>query len=135
MSVSRSDSKQTVAELAPLLIVKDIDCAIEFYREKLAFVVAGTWEPDGQVQWCRLERDESVIMLQQACDEDGPADGRGRGVVFYFNCQDANAEHARLAKSGLQLDPPQLAFYGMNQLYLRDPDGYELCFQNPTEES
>jgi uncharacterized glyoxalase superfamily protein PhnB len=72
-------------------------------------------------------------MLQQANKEDGPAAARGRGVIFYFECESANGVHAELVANGLKLDPPQLAFYGMNQLYLKDPDGYELCFQNRVE--
>ena len=72
-------------------------------------------------------------MLQEACDEDGSSAGRGRGVTFYFHCEDADREHARLAQLGLKLAPPEIAFYGMNQLHLTDPDGYELCFQNAVE--
>ncbi len=119
-----------VKELAPLLIVEDIARSVDFYCQKLGFKMTLNWEPDGNLQWCRLERDDSALMLQQACDEDGSPEGRGRGVHFYFNCEDANAEHARLAGCGLKLDPPQVTFYGMNQLYLTDPDGYEHCFQN-----
>ena len=26
-------------------------------------------------------------------------------------------------------NPPKVAWYGMKQLYLTDPDGYGLCFQ------
>lgn len=119
-----------IHELAPLLIVGDIARSVEFYVGKLGFQVTMNWEPDGQLQWCRLERDSSALMLQQACEEDGSSVGRGRGVLFYFNSQDANAEHARLVAAGLSVQPPKVAFYGMNQLYLTDPDGYELCFQN-----
>ncbi len=71
-------------------------------------------------------------MLQQAGDEDGPADGRGRGVGFFFICDDANALYDELLTTGLRLAPPIVAFYGMNQLFVKDPDGYELCFQNAT---
>jgi uncharacterized glyoxalase superfamily protein PhnB len=69
-------------------------------------------------------------MLQQACEEDGPAGGRGRGVGFYFHCDDADAIHAELSTRGLALAAPTVAFYGMKQLYFKDPDGYELCFQS-----
>ncbi len=119
-----------VQEIVPLLRVEDIARSVDFYCAKLAFAMTMNWESDGKLQWCRLERDGAALMLQRACDEDGSPDGRGRGVEFYFNCEDANAEHARLAGCGLKLDPPKVAFYGMNQLYLKDPDGYELCFQN-----
>jgi hypothetical protein len=30
---------------------------------------------------------------------------------------------------GLKLDPPKMAWYGMKQLYLTDPDGFGICFQ------
>ena len=123
-----------VQELVPLLIVQDITRSVDFYCEKLNFKMTMNWEPDGKLQWCRLERDGSALMLQQACDEDGSPEGRGAGVSFYFNCGDADAEHARLAGGGLKLDPPKVAFYGMNQLYLTDPDRYELCFQSVVQD-
>ena len=123
-----------VQTLVPLLVVEDIARSVEFYCEKLAFTMTANWEPEGKLQWCRLERDGAALMLQQACDEDGVPPGCGRGVHFYFTCLDANAEYSRLADCGVSLNPPNLAFYGMNQLYLKDPDGYELCFQNVAPE-
>ncbi len=125
----------SVHELAPLLFVEDIRRSVEFYCNKLVFKMTTNWQPDGNLQWCRLERDSVALMLQQACDEDGSPEGRGRGVHLFFNCDDADAEFARLAGAGLKLAPPKVAFYGMNQLFLTDPDGYELCFQNVATES
>lgn len=122
-----------VRELVPLLFVEAIERSLAFYRDRLGFELTQSWEPEGKLAWCRLERGGAAIMLQQACDEDGPAAGRGRGVGFFFLCDDAAALHAELAAGGLELPPPQIAFYGMQQLYLRDPDGYELCFQNQVD--
>lgn len=117
--------------LTPLLIVAEMPRSLGFYRDQLGFRITQDWSPDDRLAWCRLERDGALLMLQQACDEDGPAEGRGRGVVFYLSCADANAEYERMRDLGLNVAPPQVAFYGMNQLVLTDPDGYELCFQNP----
>ncbi len=122
-----------IQELVPLLIVEDMDRSLGFYRDRLGFAVVRTWEPDGRIAWCRAERDGVAIMLQEACDEDGPAEGRGRGTALFLHCDDANVEHQRLGKLGLELAPPQVAFYGMNQFFLTDPDGYELCFQNDVQ--
>jgi lactoylglutathione lyase len=122
-----------VRELVPLLAVEDINRSVIFYESKLGFSIAMKWEPEGKLEWCRLERDGSAVMLQQACEEDGPAVGRGRGVGFFFNCDDVDAMHAELVANGLNVDPPKLAFYGLNQLFVTDPDGYELCFQSPQE--
>jgi uncharacterized glyoxalase superfamily protein PhnB len=119
-----------VRELVPLLYVEAIDRSLAFYRDKLGFVVTGSWEPNGKLAWCRLQQLGTAIMLQQACDEDGPAAGRGRGVAFFFTCDSAERVYAHLTGRGLALEPPRVAFYGMNQLFVTDPDGYTLCFQN-----
>lgn len=128
-----SQPSATIRELVPLLFVDDIDRSAAFYRDKLGFETSLKWEPDGKLGWCRLERDGSAVMLQQACEEDGPSEGRGRGVGFFFNCNDAETIHAEFAARGLEVDPPKTAFYGMNQLFVTDPDGYELCFQSAVE--
>lgn len=130
--MSQDPPSTRVEDLTPLLFVSDIEASTAFYRDKLGFQIAETWKPNGKLAWCRLERGGAAVMLQQAGEEDGPAENRGCGVVFYFLCVDAEALYGELSDAGLQLQAPQVAFYGMNQLYLTDPDGYQLCFQNPT---
>lgn len=125
-----AERETTVREIVPLLFVEDVVRSAAFYGEQLGFEIVNKWEPEGKLNWCRLERDGCALMLQQACEEDGPAEGRGRGVGFFFNCGDVDAMHAELCRSGLVVAAPKLAFYGMNQLFLKDPDGYELCFQS-----
>ena len=122
-----------ISELVPLLYVDDVDLSVAFYRNKLGFQLAMAWEPDGKLTWCRLERAGAAVMLQQEDEEDGPAAQRGRGVALFFNCDDAEALHGELGANGLSLAPPELAFYGMNQVFVKDPDGYELCFQSARE--
>ncbi len=121
-----------VKGLTPLLFVDDINRSLAFYTNLLGFELKQKWEPEGKLAWCLIARGGAELMLQQACEEDGLAAGRGRGVGFYFACNDADAMHAEFLANGLTLDPPKVAFYGMKQLFVKDPDGYELCFQNPT---
>jgi uncharacterized glyoxalase superfamily protein PhnB len=123
----------TIRELVPLLFVQDILRSAAFYQERLGFELTQKWEPDGKLGWCRLARDGSAVMLQQANDEDGPPAGRGRGVCFYFNCDDVQAIFAEITERGLTIQPPVAAFYGLNQVFVTDPDGYELCFQSACE--
>jgi uncharacterized glyoxalase superfamily protein PhnB len=124
----------TIQELVPLLFVEDIIRSAAFYQQRLGLELTMKWEPAGKLSWCRLERGGAALMLQQALpEEDGPAEGRGRGVGFYFNCDDANAMCAVLSSRGLAVAAPQASFYGMNQLFVKDPDGYELCFQSVIE--
>jgi uncharacterized glyoxalase superfamily protein PhnB len=121
----------TVRELVPLLFVQDIERSVAFYRNGLGFEVCARWAPDGKLAWCRIQRDASAVMLQQASEEDGPAEGRGRGTGFFFICDDVDALYSELSARGVQVGPPQVAFYGMKQIFMADPDGYELCFETP----
>lgn len=120
-------------ELVPLLFVEDVDRSLAFYRDQLGFDVTQTWEPADRIEWCRIERNGVAVMLQRACEGDGPAEGHGRGVAFYFHCEDATAEYERLTAAGIEVEPPTVAFYGMKQLFVSDADGYELCFQNEVQ--
>jgi uncharacterized glyoxalase superfamily protein PhnB len=122
-----------VRQLVPLLAVTDLQRSVEFYRDRLGFGLTGQAENEGKMFWCRTARDGSVIMLQEAEEEDGPAKGFGRGISFYFVCDDADAMYAELTSRGLQLDPPSVAYYGMKQVVVPEPDGYFLCFESAVE--
>ena len=121
----------TLQRLVPLLVAEDHAASVAFYAERLGFRVMHTWDPDGKLAWCQIEREGAALMLQQACPgEDHLSPGRAEGVWFYFNCDDVDAMHAELASRGLTVAPPTVAFYGMKQAFVRDPDGYMLCFQS-----
>jgi predicted enzyme related to lactoylglutathione lyase len=87
--VSTAEQSVTVRHVWPLLAVEKVERSIAFYRDMLGFSVAGRADVDGRPFWCRLERGGAAIMLQRADEEDGPVRGRGRGITFYFVCDDA----------------------------------------------
>lgn len=121
-----------VHETVPLLVVSDISASIAFYCDGIGFEMAGKWEPGGELAWCRLQLGGAGLMLQQECDADAPAAERGKGVVFYFICEEADAVYDTIKARGMQATEPAVAFYNMKQTFVTDPDGYELCFENPT---
>jgi glyoxylase I family protein len=121
-----------VHELVPLLFVDDIQLCVGFYVDKLGFKVEAKWEPDGALAWCKLRRDGSALMLQLATEEDRPANERGGGVYFYFDCEDVDGMYAEVVARGLKVKPPKAAHYGQTQISVRDPGGYYLWFQSPT---
>ena len=129
-----TERNAVVRQIWPLMVVQDVRRSIEFYRDRLGFTLVGSAESDGKVFWCRMERDGSAVMLQQAEEEVGPAEGRGRGVSLYFVCDDAATMYAELTGRGLQLHPPSVAHYGMKQLFVPEPDGYSICFESPTKD-
>lgn len=132
-----------IAGMTPLLQVYDMLEALAFYRDVLGFEVeAASPEvdaPEGRFShWVTLERDGVSIMLNTAYDEgERPASRvdiqqRAHGdVCLYFACADVDAVYDELRSLIPDLAAPSNAPYGMRQLYLRDPDGYALCFQAP----
>ena len=130
--MAKTEQTSTVRQLWPLLAVRDINRSVQFYCEQLGFTLAcDDGKPDKQMGWCRLECGRASIMLQQSRDDNGMT--RGRGVCFYFICDDADAIYAELSARGLQLEAPRVAYYGMKQLFVPEPDGYAICFESPTE--
>ncbi len=130
-SMTVSSQSATLQQLWPLLTVEDIQRSIAFYRDRLGFEVVAEAKSDNKTYWCRLARQGCSLMLQQAeLAEDGPAEGRGRGITLYFVCDDTDAMHAELVDRGLSLALPQDAYYGMRQLFVPEPDGYAICFES-----
>lgn len=120
----------SVETTVPLLVVSDIERSMRFYRDGVGFSVERHWAPDGHVAWCWLSLGGASIMLQQAEPGDRPGAG---GITLYLLCADADEVHAELVRRGTEAAAPEVAFYGMKQVHLRDPDGYALCFESPVD--
>jgi glyoxylase I family protein len=127
-----------VEGMTPLLEVFDIATSLRFYREVLGFQIvttdANTKAPDHDWVWLRLQ--DVDLMLNTAYEyEQRPAAPDPKRVAahhdtcLYFGAPDVEAVYADLRQKGLNLKSPKVAPYGMKQLYLTDPDGYNLCFQ------
>jgi glyoxylase I family protein len=129
-----------VKGVAPLVQVFDMPRSIRFYRDLLGFRViscskAKSADAD-DVDWVLLQLSNAEIMLNTAYDPDdvpeAPEPGRWSGhqdTCLYFGCPDVDGAHQHLVSQGLEIAPPKVAWYGMKQLYLKDPDGFGICFQ------
>lgn len=126
--------------VAPLVQVFDMPRSIRFYRDMLGFSVTGKSDPmsddPDDVNWVMLQLCDATVMLNTAYDPDdvpdAPEPGRWSGhqdTTLYFGCPDVDAAYQYLVSKGLDVKPPKVAWYGMKQLYLTDPDGFGLCFQ------
>ena len=125
-----------VRGLAPLVEVFDMPTSLDFYRDKLGFRVTGDSGQGDESGWVKLELGDSTIMLNTAYDDgmrpDAPDPQRNaahRDTCIYFGCPDVDGAYEHMRHNDLDPEPPSVAPYGMKQLYLRDPDGYGLCFQ------
>lgn len=125
-----------VRGLSPLLEVFDMPTSLAFYRDKIGFRITGDSGQGDESGWVMLQLGDSTIMLNTAFDEgerpDAPDPARiaaHRDTCIYFGCPDPDAAYEHLLANGIEAKPPQVAPYGMKQLYVTDPDGYNLCFQ------
>ena len=125
--------------MAPLLQVFDMPTSIAFYRDVLGFEVAATSKPGAEnFDWALLRLNGMELMLNTAYEEDSrpPEPDRARiaahdDTAIYFGCPDVDAAYAHLRSRAENVKEPKVAPYGMKQLYVHDPDGYNLCFQWP----
>jgi len=129
-----------ITGLAPLLEVFDMPTSLDFYSRVLEFGVVRNAGPPNDIGWALLRRDGFELMLNTAYElPERPASPDPKRVAahadttLYLSCPDVDAVFAHLQTQGLDVRPPTIAPYGMKQLYLRDPDGYALCFQWPAE--
>jgi len=121
----------------PLLQVFDLQTSLRFYCDVIGFEVVDKTDQDW---WAMIRLGEATLMLNTAY-EDGerPASAdpnRVRGhndVSLYFEFQDLGRLHAHLRSKGCVATPPAKTSYGLMQMSVKDPDGYELCFTAPLE--
>ena len=129
-----------VQGVSPLLQVFDMPTSIRFYRDVLGFRITGISRPmsddPDDVNWVMLQLGEGTVMLNTAYEKEYrpstpiPEQVRSHDdTCLYFGCPDVDGAFSYLSSKGLQLKPPEVAHYGMKQLYLKDPDGFGLCFQ------
>lgn len=132
-----------VESVCALLQVFDMPASVRFYRDVLGFEIVHTSERDGdQFDWGWLRLNNADLMLNTAYEQEyRPAQADAARVAahndtcLYFGCPDVDAAYRRLREHGVEVEEPKVAPYGMKQLYVSDPDGYNLCFQWPVEET
>src|SRR5580698_2307224 len=132
-----------LAGATTLLSVYDMPEAIRFYCGILGFQIVNSSPeieaPEGRYfHWAWLRLGGVNLMLNTAYDSgerpkerDAARWGGHADTCLYIDCSDVEGAYGYLTSKGLSLDRPRVAPYGMKQLHVRDPDGYQLCFQTP----
>ena len=124
--------------IAPMMEVFDMPTSLGFYRDKLGFKLTGDSGQGDNSGWVMLELGDATIMLNTQYDDgerpDAPDPVRAKfhhDTCVYFGCPDVDAAYEHLRANGIACSPPEIAQFGMKQLYVTDPDNYNLCFQWP----
>jgi len=129
-----------IRSMTPLLSVFHMATSLEFYRDVLGFEVGATSGNGDDSSWVWLRLGEINLMLNDQNElghvPDSPPADRTKwhhDTCLYFGCPDPDAAYEYLRSKGINCEKPNIAPYGMKQLYLNDPDGYNLCFQCPVD--
>jgi catechol 2,3-dioxygenase-like lactoylglutathione lyase family enzyme len=128
-----------VKQSVPFFMVTDIEASYRFYVDPLGFTMTHEWRPEraaGRLQWCWLQLEGAALMLQEYWKDGRPGgapEGRlGQGVSVYFICADAITIYHNLVARGVSAGRPFVG-NGSWVTALKDPDGYELYFESPTD--
>jgi glyoxylase I family protein len=126
--------------IVPLLQVFDMPAALAFYVEKLDFLLKGSSGAEPPFDWVWLERNGTEVMLNTMYEADARPEApdsmrtqQHDDVTLFFSCRDLDGLRNDLLSRGLTIPEAVKRDYGMTQLWLKDPDGYGLCFQWRTE--
>ena len=147
--MNRADNEPSVLTmegLCPLFQVFDMPASLKFYCGVLGFNViqaAPAGATEDRFGWVWLQHGDVRLMLNTAYDPDDvrppqPEAGREaahRDTGLFIGCPDVDSAYRYLRERAIDVKPPRTAIYGMKQLYLTDPDGFSLCFQEPVEDS
>src|SRR5215467_576892 len=125
-----------IRSMTPLIQVFDMPASLAFYCDVLGFAVHASSSPPPKCDWVWLKLNGTDLMLNTAYEEEyrpsspnGPRVAAHDDTCLYFGCPDVDAAYAYLLSRGVKAEPPKVAPYGMKQLYLKDPDGFSICFQ------
>jgi lactoylglutathione lyase len=137
MMSSQTMAEENVTEAIPFFRVSNIEVSVRYYAEGLGFRMTNTWIVDGRLRWCSLKLGGASLMLQEFPKEGHdswvPQAKVGEGMTICFVCKDAIAIYRQAIRKGLKASRP---FVG-NAMWvteLKDPDGYRISFESPTDE-
>ena len=126
--------------MTPLIQVFNMRRSLAFYRDILGFEVVGDSGNGDDSSWVWLRLDGVDLMLNDQYEpgsepNEPPAERTKwhKDTCLYFDCRDTDAVYEYLRSTGVGLKPPITTSYQMKQLYLSDPDNYNICFQQPAE--
>ena len=109
-----------------MIYAKDVQRALDFYREWMGFKLIEDFRYEGKVVYARLRAPggDGTIALHQA----GPgASVSSDGVRLYFEVRDLDDFCRRLQKRGFYFTQlPTMMPWGWRHAYLNDPEGHEI---------
>ena len=121
--------KENITFFAPMLYLKQVAPAIEFYKNAFDAIVLRQWNnDDGSVHVAEISIDDAMFHMHEEVkrvNELSPGTLKGTSVVIGLFVNDPHAVMAKaLAAGGTEIEPVQDYDYDYRQGRLADPFGH-----------
>jgi ankyrin repeat protein/uncharacterized glyoxalase superfamily protein PhnB len=125
----------TIQNITAMFWVYDMHQSVAFYRDVLGFELVDNYAPGRHFYWAMLKHGDARLMLNAKYEDahrpaTPPQVAGHKDVTLYLGCPNVDEVYADLRAKGYPAKEPETTFYGMRQLHVIDPDGFELCFQH-----
>ena len=128
-----------IRSLTPILIAKNLDETIAFYRDKLNFSVDYIFKEPGIDAYASLYREEIFINFREGTPPKNPSSFGGLSIEvedidqFYQELVTKNALPEKFPRefSCIREHPPEDKEYGVRDMFLVDLNGYILNLLTP----
>ena len=126
-------------KLTPNLMVEDVAQTLEFYEDVLGFNVVMTLPEAAPFDFAIVSRDGVELMFQsrQSLSENVPAltgSTIGASQTFYIDVSGINDLYEQIRDRVEILVDLHTTFYGTQEVYFRDLNGYILSFSEAKQE-
>jgi len=138
-----------INKLTPNFEVKDIKETVEFYQSVLGFSlvmivpeaqngIEQSFAEGKEYVYALVSKDSVEIMFQRTDTfkkdvEMAKGLSIGASVTFYMEIEGLNSFYNDVKNKVKEITKPKLAWYGMNEFYAKDPNGYILGFAEKSE--
>ena len=124
----------TLTGSSAVLLVSDLEAAVEFWRDRLGFECESFGDPP---DFATASRDDASVLLAQCLD---PAAIVPNWKIVtnmwnvYVRVDDADALYAEVQERGAPIDYTIYnAPHGFREFGVQDPDGHDIAFGQPLE--
>lgn len=124
-------------KVQPMIAVRDVRMSAEFYEKLL-----GARSGHGGDEYEQLWVEDKLVLQLHDCRPDpnhGPLRDLGitpgNGIILWFAVSDfeAQLERVRIMNAQLDREPSMNPFARQMEIWLHDPDGYQVVIAGPSE--
>ena len=107
--------------------------SLTFWRDLIGCEVVTRFEHEGRLAFAQLKSGDVQLMLNARGGDPSPRRARPHytEAVFYFGVLSVHDLVRDLRANGFETPEPERQEYGLDEVVVRDPDGYEIAFTSP----